>query len=121
MRRLQHRSRRRRRPPILGGLARHCHSVIPTHARTSIVVRLWLYADIAARKVYPEGRIYSYWDYRGLSFPKNSASVIDSASWRRRHCAERCHKAEVDAGPSERVKADPITRPFKPAGSSVAP
>jgi exodeoxyribonuclease-3 len=47
------------------------------------------------RKVHPEGRIYSYWDYRGLSFPKNLGIRIDHIL-ATKTLAERCHKAEVD-------------------------
>ncbi len=47
------------------------------------------------RKVHPEGRIFSYWDYRGLSFPKNLGIRIDHIL-ATKTLAARCHRAEVD-------------------------
>lgn len=47
------------------------------------------------RKVHPEGRIFSYWDYRGLSFPKNLGIRIDHIL-ATPTLAARCQRAEVD-------------------------
>jgi len=47
------------------------------------------------RQVQPDGRIFTYWDYRGLSFPKNLGIRIDHIL-ATLPMAARCHKVEVD-------------------------
>ena len=47
------------------------------------------------RRVQPDGRIFTYWDYRGLSFPKNLGIRIDHIL-ATAPLGERCRKVEVD-------------------------
>jgi len=47
------------------------------------------------RRYQPEGRIFTYWDYRGLSFPKNLGIRIDHILTTAT-LADRCRKVEVD-------------------------
>ena len=47
------------------------------------------------RRCQPDGKIFTYWDYRGLSFPKNLGIRIDHILTTS-VLADRCQKVEVD-------------------------
>lgn len=54
----------------------------------------WGLAD-TLRLRYPEGGIYSWWDYRALSFPKNDGLRLDQI-YATRPVSDRCTDAYVD-------------------------
>ncbi|MBK8168832.1 MAG: exodeoxyribonuclease III [Sandaracinaceae bacterium] len=66
-------------------------------------IREWGFVD-AFRQQHPEGKIFSWWDYRQLAFPKNDGLRIDHI-YATKGLAKRCIAAAVDR--EERKGAQP--------------
>ena len=54
----------------------------------------WGLVDVD-RQQHPEGRLYSWWDYRMLAFPKNDGLRLDYV-FATKSLAVRCTSAEID-------------------------
>jgi exodeoxyribonuclease-3 len=75
----------------------------PTSRAALEKVLSWGLFDVH-RQQHPEGRLYSWWDYRALAFPKNNGLRLDYI-FATQPLAGRCTSAEIDR--QERKGAKP--------------
>jgi exodeoxyribonuclease-3 len=64
----------------------------------------WGLTDVFAEK-YPDGGVYSWWDYRNLGFPKNDGLRIDHI-FATKPMVNRCSSIEIDRDERKGTKDD---------------